>query len=283
MTRSIDATSQLLRLRSGATVVIAIAALLILGLAVTNVVLWRSVDQVESDVASIRSDIAAGERPDTELGERLDAFGTELDALGERINLLEGDVVAEFDPVALADRVTPSIFMVVAHGGDEWTSVGTGFVLAKDGRRSLVVTNYHVVEGASEVFLVRGRREYVGEIVRVRPAHDLALITVSADLPALEPADTPPRVGDPVMAVGAGAGLEGTVTVGIVSAVDRRVDTETWLQISAQISPGNSGGPILNTQGQVIGVATWKVGLIAYEGLGFAIPIDRVCFELDIC
>lgn len=85
------------------------------------------------------------------------------------------------------------------------------------------------------------------------------------------------------MAVGAGGGLEGTVTAGIVSAVERRVDAETWLQISAQISPGNSGGPILNTQGQVIGVATWKVGLIAYEGLGFAIPIDRVCSELDIC
>ncbi len=283
MTRSANAARGPLRSRSAATVVIAVAALLIAALLITNVALWRSIDQVESDVASLRGDIAADDRADTEPGERFDAFGAELDALGERMSLLEGDVVAEFDPVALAETTTPSIFMVVAHADDDWTSVGTGFVLAKDGRRSLVVTNYHVVEGASEVFLARGRREYAGEVVKVRPAHDLALITVSADLPALEPADTPPRVGDPVMAVGAGGGLEGTVTAGIVSAVERRVDAETWLQISAQISPGNSGGPILNTQGQVIGVATWKVGLIAYEGLGFAIPIDRVCSELDIC
>ncbi len=254
-----------------------VAVLLALGVVALAVVtggLWRAVSRVDDDVAGLRNDVA-------------DSAQTQ-GALDERLGALEAEVGASFDPTEVAEATGPSIFMVASQASEEVVSVGTGFVLGKVERRSLVVTNFHVVErrwrtGATDVLLVRGTREYQATVVEVSPEDDLALLEVAADLPALEPASTPAQIGDPVLVSGAGDGLEGTVTIGVVSAVSRLIEGDDYLQISAQVNPGNSGGPVLDSSGEVIGVVTLKRVALEVEGLAFAIPIDRVCSALDVC
>lgn len=265
------------RRRAGqAPTVLMVMALLMTGVfGTTTVMLWRDVDRVERQVDEVAS-----------LEKRVEAAEESSRALGGRVGALEGE--EPFDPAEVAEAVGPSVFTIIAPVGEKTSSLGTGFVFGKDGRRSLLVTNFHVVEerwlaGARDVIVQRGQREYVGDIVRVSPENDLALIEVSADLPALALADTPLQVGDPVLVVGSGAALEGTVTTGVLSAIDRIMDGEEWVQFSAQINPGNSGGPVVDAHGGVIGVATSKAVAVELEGIGFAIPVERVCSALRVC
>lgn len=249
-------------------------ALVVLALAAVVAGSWRAVVLVEDDVAAVRDEVAASDR--------------DVAALHDRLDALEAEVGGSFDATDLAERAAPSIFMVVSPATEQVVSLGTGFVLAKEERRSLVVTNFHVVEerwrtGATDVLLVRGTREYPATVVQISEADDLALLEVAADLPPLEPSDRPAQTGDSVLVVGAGDGLEGTVTIGVVSAVSRLIDGIEYLQISAQVNPGNSGGPALDADGEVIGVVTLKRVALEVEGLAFALPIDQVCSAFDVC
>ena len=159
---------------------------------------------------------------------------------------------------------------------------GSGFVISPDG---LIATNYHVIEGASELMVTLGdeRREYPARVRGVDQATDLALIQVEAgrDLPYLRLGDSGRvRVGDWVMVVGNPLRLGRTVTVGVVSAVGRSglgitdVSFENFLQTDAAINFGNSGGPMVNLEGEVVGIATainWGA-----ENVGFAVPASTL-------
>lgn len=157
-------------------------------------------------------------------------------------------------------------------------SGGSGFIISADG---LVVTNVHVVEGADKVTVKIGDREYPAEVKGKDAATDLALlkIDVGADLPYLALGDSDKlRSGDWVMAVGDPLGLENTVTTGVVSAKGRAIglsrDTsfENYIQTDAAINFGNSGGPLLNLAGEVVGInAAIRYGA---ENIGFAIPVN---------
>ena len=170
-------------------------------------------------------------------------------------------------------------------------ATGSGFAIDQQGH---VVTNAHVVEGASDVSLVLSNgRSLDAEIIGVDSDNDLAVLQVAADatnsgLRALTLGKSSElRVGDPVLAVGSPLGLEGTVTAGIVSAVDRQArfgdngSRQTAIQTDAAINPGNSGGPLVNASGQVVGVNTAIATLGSSSrsgniGIGFAIPVDRM-------
>jgi putative serine protease PepD len=170
-------------------------------------------------------------------------------------------------------------------------ATGSGFAIDQQGH---VVTNAHVVEGASNVSLVLSNgRSLDAEIIGVDSDNDLAVLQVAADatnsgLRALTLGRSSElRVGDPVLAVGSPLGLEGTVTAGIVSAVDRQArfgdsgSRQTAIQTDAAINPGNSGGPLVNASGQVVGVNTAIATLGSSSrsgniGIGFAIPVDRM-------
>jgi hypothetical protein len=149
-------------------------------------------------------------------------------------------------------------------------SLGSGFVVAHD----IVATNLHVVQGTSAGFvkLVGVSKKYaIGGTVGVDQQHDLALLSISGlHASALPLANSQrPSVGDEVYAIGNPEGLEGTISQGIVSGV-REIDSGTLLQITAPISPGSSGGPVVNLRGEVIGLAlaTLRVG----QNLNFAVP-----------
>jgi S1-C subfamily serine protease len=190
--------------------------------------------------------------------------------------------------IDVAAQVLPGVVSVQA-GGVGRTTSGSGFVI--DDRRH-IVTNNHVVAAASEVSVVGsdGRR-LSAEVVGRDPSTDIAVLRVAAS-GALRPlqlgrsADV--RVGESVLAVGSPLGLSGTVTSGIVSALDRTVrlggsGRQTAIQTDASINPGNSGGPLVNARGEVIGVNTAIATLDGSGsiGIGFAVPVDRAAEVAD--
>lgn len=155
-------------------------------------------------------------------------------------------------------------------------SLGSGFIIDRNG---YIVTNNHVIEGADqiEVKLVNGE-ELEATIVGRDPKTDLALIKItgSDDLMPLTMGDSDAvQVGSWVVAIGSPFGLEQTVTAGIVSAKGRIIGSgpyDDFIQTDASINPGNSGGPLINMQGEVVGINT---AIIATgQGIGFAIPIN---------
>ena len=183
--------------------------------------------------------------------------------------------------------VNPSVVTVLAGVGGDRMSVGTGVIFTPDG---YIVTNYHVVEGGESctVVLDSGYRCYACYVAG-DAAQDLAVLKVSpqdledlgGSLPAARFGDSDLlTVGDPVYAIGNPLGweLRGTLTDGIVSAINRDVQvdgrTMTLIQTNAALNSGNSGGPLINDRGQVVGINVIKMSskYSTVEGLGFAIP-----------
>jgi serine protease Do len=159
------------------------------------------------------------------------------------------------------------------------TAQGSGFLISSDG---YAVTNNHVVEHASTVEVVTDDgKTHTAKVIGTDPRTDLALIKIDGgNFPYVRLADTPPRVGDWVLAVGNPFGLGGTVTAGIVSARGRDIGAgpyDDFLQIDAPVNKGNSGGPTFNTEGSVIGVNTAIYSPSGGSiGIAFAIPADTV-------
>jgi serine protease Do len=154
--------------------------------------------------------------------------------------------------------------------------LGTGFIIDKDG---YIVTNNHVVKDADKIKVVlKDEREFDAEIVGRDPQTDLALIKIDAttELPTVRLGSSAKlQVGEWVAAIGSPFGLEQTVTAGIVSAKGRVIGSgpyDDFIQTDASINPGNSGGPLINMNGEVVGINTAIIA--GGQGIGFAIPID---------
>jgi len=176
----------------------------------------------------------------------------------------------------------PFDFFEKFFGGDpnkdfKQRSLGSGFIIDKQG---YIVTNNHVIEGADEikVRLNNNDDEYDAEIVGRDPNTDIALIKVKTnkDLPVSKMGDSDAlKVGQWVVAIGSPFGLEHTVTAGIVSAKGRVIGSgpyDDFIQTDASINPGNSGGPLINMDGEVVGINTAIIA--SGQGIGFAVPIN---------
>ena len=194
--------------------------------------------------------------------------------------------------VSIASVVTVRVF---DQSGDR--GLGSGWVYAVDGSDLLVVTNAHVVDGSvgADVRFNDGQWRPTVELVGVDTYADLAVVRVENPPNGTEPlalAASPPDQGDAVAALGSPLGLEGSMTTGTVSAVDRSVTVGTErevytvvdaVQIDTPISPGNSGGPLLDCEGDVVGVNFAGVSPLAGQNLNFAISaatVERVVPEL---
>lgn len=181
------------------------------------------------------------------------------------------------------EKVSPSVASIscILHNG---SGTGTGIVMSEDG---YIITNYHVIENAQRIDVLLGNNEsYSAQLVGGDETTDIAVLKVDAY--GLDPAEFGDsdalRVGDAVVAIGdpLGAELRGTMTDGIVSAINRDLNLSgrkmTLIQTNAALNSGNSGGPLINCYGQVIGINTMKMSSYSatsatVEGLGFAIPI----------
>jgi serine protease Do len=169
-------------------------------------------------------------------------------------------------------------FFGVPQGTFKSRSLGTGFVVSKDG---YIITNNHVVDRADEITVkLYNQKEYKAKIVGRDKDTDLAIIKINAGnlRPAALGDSDVIRVGDWVIAVGSPFGLEQTVTQGIISAKGRIIGAgpyDDFLQTDAAINPGNSGGPLVNLDGEVIGInSAISTNSGGYQGVGFAIPIN---------
>jgi serine protease Do len=164
------------------------------------------------------------------------------------------------------------------HGPMPSQGLGSGFIVSPDG---LVLTNAHVVQNAAEVTVrLTDRREFKAKVVGTDPQTDVAVLKIDAtNLPSVTLGSTAKtRVGESVVAIGSPFGFENTVTSGIVSAKSRALPDGTYvpfLQTDVAVNPGNSGGPLFNMQGEVIGINSQIYSRSGgYQGLSFAIPIE---------
>ena len=167
------------------------------------------------------------------------------------------------------------------------SALGSGFIISDDG---IVITNNHVIQGAEDVFVrVNGDQEFKAKILGADPGMDLAVLKIESDekfVPVKFGDSDKSRIGDWVIAIGNPFGLGGTVTAGIISARNRSIGLsryEDFIQTDASINQGNSGGPLFNMNGDVIGINTAILGQSGSIGIGFAIPsnsADRVIKQL---
>jgi 2-alkenal reductase len=198
--------------------------------------------------------------------------------------------------VSLYEQINPGVVAILIYSGGEPVGQGSGFVIDRQGH---ILTNYHVVENVFnfEVVFSDGYRA-VGELVGTDPDSDIAVLKAAVPEVELAPlalgSSSEVKVGQSVVAIGNPYGLSGTMTVGIVSARGRLLDTmrtattggnfsaADLIQTDAAINPGNSGGPLLNLQGEVIGInrairtnSDTDSGIFN-SGLGFVVPVDIV-------
>jgi S1-C subfamily serine protease len=160
------------------------------------------------------------------------------------------------------------------------TSLGSGVII--DGSKGYIITNHHVVARATEIKVITSdQKEYQGRILGSAPRSDLAVLQIETkeELPEIGMGNSDGlMIGETVIAIGNPFGLSHTVTTGVVSALDRSVRTEQqvyrhFIQTDASINPGNSGGPLLNVEGELIGINTAIYQKA--QGIGFAIPINK--------
>lgn len=201
--------------------------------------------------------------------------------------------------IDLVKKVSPSVVSITTSSAvrsifglnQSQQGAGTGIIVTSDG---LILTNKHVVEGASSFTVTTtDGRQYTGKLIATDPANDVAFLRVEASgLQAAELGDSDKvEVGQRVVAIGNALGqFANTVTTGVISGKSRPIEASdgsggmeqltNLFQTDAAINPGNSGGPLLNIEGQVIGINTAIAGQNA-QNIGFAIPINEVKTTLD--
>jgi putative serine protease PepD len=229
--------------------------------------------------------VAAGGTAGGVLAERYLVDSQPAAAAGSTVTTASATVTDGDSLASVVKAVQPSVVTVMVDGARS-SSLGSGVIIRSDG---LILTNNHVIDsdGTVSVRLSSGRT-VPAKVVATDTTHDLALVQATG-LSGLTPvtfgADDSVVVGDTVLAFGAPLGLENTVTSGIVSALNRSVDTGTeklsgLIQTDAAINAGNSGGALVDTSGQVVGInvaiATAGETDSGSIGVGFAIPADTV-------
>ncbi len=202
---------------------------------------------------------------------------TETASVAERV--VQGGSEAVVDAAA---KILPSVVNIQVQIGRAQQAIGSGFIYRSDG---YIATNDHVVEGATAIKVsLKDGSTYDGKVVGTNPGSDLAMVKIDAsNLPAVTLGTSGDlAVGEMAIACGSPEGFTGSVTSGIVSALNRNLDTSgqgaaltNVIQTDAPINPGNSGGPLVNSLGDVIGINTAIISQSGgNEGIGFAIPID---------
>jgi len=192
------------------------------------------------------------------------------------------------------EKAYDAVVVVVSYQNGSKISTGTGFVYKKNDDKAFIMTNNHVVDGADEVKIIRSDNEVIGATVMGGETYsDIAVLSINASdvTSVIEIGDSSEiRLGDTVFTIGSPLGetYSGTVTKGILSGKDRLVavsfsgNTSDYymkvLQTDAAINPGNSGGPLLNLNGEVIGINSLKLVQDEIEGMGFAIPIEDALY-----
>lgn len=239
---------------------------------------------LQASISSMQGDLADASVQITDLKGSLavtnDSLADTQKSLGKVDQRLDDQEEQSMDAAAIKQAALPSVVTVRCGG-----SFGSGFVIEVGdppaGYASAVITNHHVVAGCtgqddgSEVQVTAGESNPAAMLYSWDEANDLALLFVRTALPPLDLAETP-DVGDPVVVIGSPYGLAGTVTTGVISNLHPKL-----FQTDATVEPGNSGGPLLDRNGQVLGVTTMQ--LQGSQGTNFAVRMTVRCERLLPC
>lgn len=195
-------------------------------------------------------------------------------SLKNELNELKASASSDFS--GIIENVIPSVVTIRTD-----VAQGTGFIISDDG---YLVTNAHVLNGAREVFAINSNQKTISaNLIGYDATYDVALLKIQGNYLSLELADSNDvQVGEKVIAIGNPLGLQFSVSEGIVSAVHRAGTNgiQAYIQTDAALNPGNSGGPLINKEGEVIGINNFKLG--GSESLGFALESNYIKRSVNV-
>ncbi|MDD4874393.1 MAG: trypsin-like peptidase domain-containing protein [Dehalococcoidales bacterium] len=245
--------------------------------------LEQDISTVQGDVSELNGNYSSLEDNLSSIENNVNSVSSKVDALDETIDTIEASI---FDWTEVAEKIKPSIIMIlVEKDGEMYT--GSGVIITSDG---WVLTNRHVLDDADAIIILMSNGDYYdGVMPWVDEGHwDLAMVKIDSIstnfIPATLGSSSDIKVGEQVLAVGHPytLGTDATFTTGIVSSFSFRKDFgDVYIQTDASLNPGNSGGALVNMNGEVIGINTYAYYLATVDkkrifanGIGFAIPID---------
>jgi S1-C subfamily serine protease len=193
----------------------------------------------------------------------------------------KGGFCQRFDSADITKKIAPAVVLVTGVT-DEGKTLGSGFVITSDGK---IATNLHVIHNlrSGGVQLASGEKFYSFSVLAFDERKDIAVIKIAGfDLPTVPLGNSNSvQVGEPVLTMGSPLGLQGSVTTGVVSSMrdDPFGGGFKMIQTDASVNPGNSGGPLVNQKGEVVGIVRYKIG--GTENLNFAIPVNYLRGMID--
>lgn len=207
----------------------------------------------------------------------------------KNINIVEEDSIK-----TSIDKIYDSVLVIESYFINGTSSTGSGFIYKKDNRYGYIITNYHVVKDSESVRVINSNlEEYSAKVLGYDELTDLAILGIDTKYveSIAKLSSSTYNIGDTVFTIGAPQGKKfiGTVTKGIISGLNREMtvvinDKEyivNVIQTDAPINPGNSGGPLVNINGEVIGINSLKIVTDEVEGMGFALPIEEAMLYTD--
>lgn len=241
----------------------------------------RRINDLTTQVSSLSSSVQTLSASLSESNDKLNTLSQTLSGLTSG-----GTTTSTGDVTAIYEQVKESVVLIKSTL-PLGTATGSGFVYDAEGR---IVTNDHVIEGANSITVTFINGTIVpATVVGADPYSDIAVIKVEAPAALLKPLklgdSSALKVGEVVLAIGNPYGLADTLTTGIVSALGREMDSSSGypivdvIQTDAAINPGNSGGPLLNMNGEVVGINT-AIASSTSTGIGFAVPSNTIAREL---
>lgn len=207
----------------------------------------------------------------------------------KNINIIEEDSIK-----SSIEKIYDSVLVIESYFFDGTSSTGSGFIYKKDNKYGYILTNYHVVKDSDSIRVIDSKNnEYISKLLGYDEMTDLAVLCVDSknvnNIAVLSSSTY--SIGDTVFTIGSPQGkkFQGTVTKGIISGLNREMTTVVndreyiinVIQIDAPINPGNSGGPLVNINGEVIGINSLKIVQDEVEGMGFSLPIEEVIIYID--
>ncbi len=233
-----------------------------------------SIKETGGEIDALEGEIGIAKNRMASLEDEIGGVASQVDTLEDKIT----GAIAEFSSSVMdASEVYQEILQATVRISDGQSVAGSGFILDTE---SHVVTNYHVVDGLSQIYVLL----HDGRISRATNIgycqfSDIAVLKLE-DNPAIEPpplADSSQvRIGEPVVAIGSPFDLRDTLTAGIISQVNRLAELANLLQFDAAVNPGNSGCPLANANGEVIGMCVSRINAVEGDGISYAISANKV-------
>lgn len=255
--------------------------MVVFGILLNGIIIKQQLNhnEVLNEISNIKVSQTETESKLSELTENLIETQKSLNLLDKSLNLLNESFKSELKKIKASTSedfsgiIEDSLKSVVTVRTD--VGQGTGFIISDDG---YIVTNAHVLSGGRELYVLDYEQyEHSTELIGYNITYDIALLKMSGNYHSLELGDSDDiQIGEKVIAIGNPLGLQFSVSEGIVSAVNREGSNgmSVYIQTDAALNPGNSGGPLINKEGKVIGINNFKIG--GGENLGFALESNYI-------